>query len=96
MPTRAAIDTQRSHGRGSGLAFIIGRDFVGRDRVAPALGDNPFYGAHFSDTRAAARELGATVSYQVRDRNATVVEFDRTVARSVSRRSRRNRNPRTR
>jgi len=65
-----------------GLAqgFIIGRDFIGDDRVALALGDNIFYGAHFSEClrRAAAREIGATVfGYQVRDpERYGVVEFD--------------------
>jgi glucose-1-phosphate thymidylyltransferase len=65
---------------GLAQAFIIGRDFVGRDRVALALGDNLFYGAHFSDylRNAAAREVGATVfGYQVRDpERYGVVEFD--------------------
>jgi len=65
---------------GLAQAFIIGREFVGRDRVALALGDNLFYGAHFSDylRSAAARELGATVfGYQVRDpERYGVVEFD--------------------
>jgi glucose-1-phosphate thymidylyltransferase len=53
---------------------------VGGDRVALALGDNVFYGAHFSDflRSAAARETGATVfGYQVRDpERYGVVEFD--------------------
>src|SRR5919204_975866 len=65
---------------GLAQAFIIGADFVGRDRVALALGDNIFYGAHFSDylRAAAARETGATVfGYQVRDPGRYgVVEFD--------------------
>jgi glucose-1-phosphate thymidylyltransferase len=65
---------------GLAQAFLIGRDFVGPDRVALALGDNIFYGAHFSDylRTAAAREAGATVfGYQVRDpERYGVVEFD--------------------
>jgi len=65
---------------GLAQAFIIGRDFIGNDRVTLALGDNIFYGAHFSDylRSAAAREHGATVfGYQVRDpERYGVVEFD--------------------
>jgi glucose-1-phosphate thymidylyltransferase len=65
---------------GLAQAFIIGREFVGGDRVALALGDNIFYGAHFSDylRSAAARESGATVfGYRVRDpERYGVVAFD--------------------
>jgi len=67
---------------GLAQAFVIGREFVGADRVALALGDNIFYGAHFSDSLrdAAARESGATVfGYQVRDpERYGVVELDET------------------
>ena len=65
---------------GLAQAFVIGREFVGSDRVALALGDNIFHGAHFSDSlrEAAARDAGATVfGYQVRDpERYGVVEFD--------------------
>jgi glucose-1-phosphate thymidylyltransferase len=66
---------------GLAQAFLIGRTFVGSARVALALGDNIFYGAHFSDylRTAASREQGATVfGYRVRDpERYGVVEFDR-------------------
>ena len=72
---------------GLAQAFIIGRDFVGSDRVALALGDNIFYGAHFTDyiRAAASREEGAVVfGYWVRDpERYGVVEFD-AAGRAVS------------
>jgi glucose-1-phosphate thymidylyltransferase len=65
---------------GLAQAFVIGREFVGGDRVALALGDNIFYGAHFSDhlREAESRSQGATVfAYQVRDpERYGVIEFD--------------------
>jgi glucose-1-phosphate thymidylyltransferase len=69
------------HPEGLAQAFVIGRSFIGTDRVTLALGDNIFYGAHLSDylRAAAARETGATVfGYQVRDpERYGVVELDR-------------------
>jgi glucose-1-phosphate thymidylyltransferase len=66
---------------GLAQAFIIGREFVGRDRASLVLGDNIFYGQGFGELleRAATREQGATVfGYYVRDpERYGVVEFDR-------------------
>lgn len=66
---------------GLAQAFIIGEEFIGNDNVALVLGDNVFYGQHFSEKLlAAARvEKGATVfGYHVTDPNRFgVVEFDK-------------------
>jgi glucose-1-phosphate thymidylyltransferase len=65
---------------GLAQAFILGRDFVGSDRVALALGDNIFFGHGFPEVlrRASERTDGATVfGYPVRDpERYGVVEFD--------------------
>ena len=65
---------------GLAQAFIIGRDFVGDDRVALALGDNLFHGHDLSALvrTAAQRETGATVfAYAVEDpERYGVVSFD--------------------
>ncbi|HWB47744.1 MAG TPA: glucose-1-phosphate thymidylyltransferase RfbA [Stellaceae bacterium] len=66
--------------RGLADAFIVGREFVGGDRVALVLGDNMLYGAGLSETleAAARRETGATVfAYQVTDpERYGIVAFD--------------------
>ncbi len=65
---------------GLAQAFVIGRDYVGRDRVALVLGDNIFYGQGLADQlcKAAEFEHGATVfAYRVRDpERYGVIEFD--------------------
>jgi len=65
---------------GLAQAFTIGEKFIGGDDVALVLGDNIFYGQHFSEhlAKASIRGSGATVfGYQVRDpERFGVVEFD--------------------
>ncbi|MCF7849377.1 MAG: glucose-1-phosphate thymidylyltransferase RfbA, partial [Kiritimatiellales bacterium] len=65
---------------GLAQAFIIGREFIGEDRVAMVLGDNVFYGHGFSAMlhEACSRERGATIfAYQVMDpERYGIVEFD--------------------
>ena len=65
---------------GLAQAFIIGEKFIGNDNVALVLGDNIFYGQHFTDKlkTAVSREQGATVfGYHVNDpERFGVVEFD--------------------
>jgi glucose-1-phosphate thymidylyltransferase len=74
--------TYATQARPEGLAqaFVIGRAFIGADRVALALGDNIFYGAGLPEMlrSAAEREDGATVfAYTVKDpERYGVVELD--------------------
>lgn len=61
-------------------AFLIGRDFIGDDRVALHLGDNVFYGQGFHSLLSAASEKseGASIfAYHVKDPcRFGIVEFD--------------------
>ena len=65
---------------GLAQAFIIGREFVGKDACALILGDNIFYGHDLSARlqEAAKMASGATIfAYQVTDpQRYGVVEFD--------------------
>lgn len=65
---------------GLAQAFLIGRDFIGRDQSCLVLGDNIFYGHELSHTlqRASRRTRGATIfGYHVQNPSAYgVVEFD--------------------
>ncbi len=66
---------------GLAQAFLIGEEFIGNDNVCLVLGDNIFFGEHFSDKleNAVSRTSGATVfGYHVSDpERFGVVEFDK-------------------
>ncbi len=64
---------------GLAQAFVIGEDFIGKDKVALVLGDNIFYGAGFSKLIQSFIDVnGAAVfAYEVNDpERYGVVEFD--------------------
>jgi glucose-1-phosphate thymidylyltransferase len=65
---------------GLAQAFLIGKEFVGRDRVCLILGDNIFYGHGFQEilTRAVQLKKGGLIfGYWVKDpERYGVVEFD--------------------
>jgi glucose-1-phosphate thymidylyltransferase len=67
---------------GLAQAFLIGREFIGRDPVTLILGDNVFYGHDLAQSlgEAASRNDGATIyAYHVKNPQAYgVVEFDDT------------------
>lgn len=71
---------EQARPEGLAQAFLIGADFIGSDNVCLVLGDNIFYGQHFSDTlrRAVSRRAGATIfGYRVTNPGCFgVVEFD--------------------
>ncbi|MDQ4120325.1 MAG: glucose-1-phosphate thymidylyltransferase RfbA [Acidobacteriota bacterium] len=64
---------------GLAQAFVIGREFIGNEKVALILGDNIFYGAHLSNLVQSFSDVeGAAVfAYKVSDpERYGVVEFD--------------------
>ncbi|MDA7801201.1 glucose-1-phosphate thymidylyltransferase RfbA [Candidatus Pelagibacter sp.] len=66
---------------GLAQAFIIGENFIGKDSVCLALGDNIFYGQGLTSLlqQAALKPNGATIfGYQVQDpERFGIVEFDK-------------------
>jgi glucose-1-phosphate thymidylyltransferase len=80
--------TRQDQPRGLADAFLVGRDFIGKDEVALILGDNIFYGQGMPATlhKAASITTGAVIfAYPVRDpERYGVVEFnDQRVAISI-------------
>jgi len=79
LGTRLSYATQDAP-RGLAEAFVIGRGFVGADRVALALGDNIFHGHGLPELLGAAmkQERGATIfGYRVANpERYGVVELD--------------------
>ncbi|QKC84861.1 glucose-1-phosphate thymidylyltransferase RfbA [Mesorhizobium sp. NZP2077] len=69
-------------------AFIIGRDFIGKDSVSMILGDNIYFGDGLSQLcrAAAARDTGASVfAYRVDDpERYGVVSFDKATGTALT------------
>ena len=64
---------------GLAQAFIIGKEFIGSDKVALVLGDNIFYGSQFGKALKQCTDVdgGTIFAYQVSDpERYGVVEFD--------------------
>lgn len=73
------IYAEQSEPNGLAEAFIIGKDFIGKDSVALILGDNIFYGSGLSQLlQKSAQQTGGTIfAYPVNDpQRYGVVEFD--------------------
>ncbi len=71
--------TEQPKPEGLAQAFILGRSFVGNDRVSLILGDNIFYGQGLGEKlKAVANQTGANVfGYYVKDpERYGVVQFD--------------------
>lgn len=67
---------------GLAQAFVIGADFVGKDKVALVLGDNIFYGTGLGSQLQALADVegGYVFAYQVSDpERYGVVEFDQSM-----------------
>ncbi len=69
----------QEHPNGLAEAFIIGKEFIGNDKVALVLGDNIFYGTGLSDLLLANNnpDGGIIYAYHVQDpERYGVVDFD--------------------
>jgi glucose-1-phosphate thymidylyltransferase len=69
----------QEHPNGLAEAFIIGKEFIGKDKVALVLGDNIFYGTGLSDLLLANNnpDGGIIYAYHVNDpERYGVVDFD--------------------
>lgn len=69
----------QEHPNGLAEAFIIGKEFIGKDKVALVLGDNIFYGTGLSDLLQANNDPdgGIIYAYHVQDpERYGVVDFD--------------------
>ena len=69
----------QEHPNGLAEAFIIGKEFIGNDKVALVLGDNIFYGTGLSDLLQANNnpDGGLIYAYHVNDpERYGVVDFD--------------------
>jgi len=79
---------EQPHPNGLAEAFIIGRDFIGKDSVSMILGDNIYFGDGLSQLCriAASRETGASVfAYHVEDpERYGVVSFDKATGTALT------------
>ncbi|WP_027053486.1 glucose-1-phosphate thymidylyltransferase RfbA [Mesorhizobium erdmanii] len=79
---------EQPHPNGLAEAFIIGRDFIGKDSVSMILGDNIYFGDGLSQLcrTAAASDTGASVfAYHVEDpERYGVVSFDKATGTALT------------
>ena len=72
---------EQENPEGLAQAFLIGEDFIGEENVCLVLGDNIFYGQHFSEKleKAARKKNGATIfgCFTHEPQRFGVVEFNK-------------------
>ena len=72
---------EQENPEGLAQAFLIGEDFIGEENVCLVLGDNIFYGQHFSEKleKAARKKNGATIfgCFTQEPQRFGVVEFNK-------------------